>query len=143
MIRGWVELAKQYGRGMTTVRGWVDRGCPHTKDGSVYIFDPLQVDEWLAERDADHDDEEGGDNDTLKRARIRKLQLEGDRLQREKNIEDEKSKSALRSSIEHQEGITRWLSVLLAPLPALFLGGFVLWYRQAGEQRDIAADRRV
>ena len=62
---------------------------------------------------------------------------------REKNIEDEKSKSKLRSSIEQQEGITRWLSVLLAPLPALLLGGVVLWYRQVGEQRDIAADRRV
>ena len=73
----------------------------------------------------------------------RRFELKQAKLMREKNIEDEKSKSELRSSIEQQEGITRWLSVLLAPLPALLLGGVVLWYRQAGEQRDIAADRRV
>ncbi len=73
----------------------------------------------------------------------RRFELKQAKLMREKNIEDEKSKSQLRSSIEHQEGITRWMSVLLAPLPALLLGGVVLWYRQVGEQRDIAADRRV
>ncbi len=73
----------------------------------------------------------------------RRFELKQAKLMREKSIEDEKSKSQLRASIEQQEGITRWLSVLLAPLPALLLGGVVLWYRQAGEQRDIAADRRV
>jgi len=73
----------------------------------------------------------------------RRFELKQVKLMREKKIEDEKSKSELRASIEHQEGITRWLSVLLAPLPALLLGGVVLWYRQAGEQRDIAEDRRV
>ncbi len=73
----------------------------------------------------------------------RRFELKQAKLMREKKIEDEKSKSALRASIEQQEGITRWLSVLLAPLPAFLLGGIVLWYRQAGEQRDIASDRRV
>lgn len=73
----------------------------------------------------------------------RRFELKQAKLMREKKIEDEKSKSKLRTNIEHQEGITRWLSVLMAPLPALLLGGLVMWYRQAGEQRDIAADRRV
>lgn len=73
----------------------------------------------------------------------RRFELKQAKLMREKKIEDEKSKSKLRTNIERQEGITRWLSVLLAPLPALLLGGLVMWYRQAGEQRDIAADRRV
>ena len=73
----------------------------------------------------------------------RRFELKQVKLMREKKIEDDKSKSELRASIEQQEGITRWLSVLLAPMPALLLGGIVLWYRQAGEQRDIAADRRV
>ena len=73
----------------------------------------------------------------------RRFELKRDKLMREKKIEDEKSKSKLSANIEHQEGITRWLSVLLAPLPALLLGGLVLWFRQAGEQRNIADDRRV
>jgi len=73
----------------------------------------------------------------------RRFELKQAKLMREKKINDEKSKSELRSSIEHQEGVTRWMSVLLAPLPALLLGAVVLWYRQAGEQRDIAEDRRV
>ena len=41
------------------------------------------------------------------------------------------------------ENRTRYLSILLAPLPALLLGVVVLWYRKINEEKDIASDRRV
>ncbi len=73
----------------------------------------------------------------------RRFELTEARLLREKAIEDAKSKNEMQENISKQESITRWLSVLMAPLPALLLGTLVLWYRQTGEQRDIADDRRV
>lgn len=73
----------------------------------------------------------------------RRFDLTQARLLREKEIEDAKSKNAMQEKIARQESVTRWLSVLMAPLPALLLGVIVFWMRQSGEQRDIAEDRRV
>ena len=73
----------------------------------------------------------------------RRFELTQARLLREKAIEDAKSKNEMQEKIASQESVTRWLTVLMAPLPALVLGAVVLWFRKAGEQRDIADDRRV
>jgi len=73
----------------------------------------------------------------------RRFELTQARLLREKAIEDAKSKNEMQEKIAAQESVTRWLTVLMAPLPALVLGGLVLWFRKAGEQKDIADDRRV
>ncbi len=73
----------------------------------------------------------------------RRFELTQARLLREKAIEDAKSKNEMQEKIASQESVTRWLTVLMAPLPALLLGGIVLWFRKTGEQKDIADDRRV
>ena len=73
----------------------------------------------------------------------RRFELTEAKLLREKAIEDAKSKNEMREKIATQESVTRWLTVLMAPLPALLLGTIVLWYRKTGEQREIADDRRV
>ena len=73
----------------------------------------------------------------------RRFDLTQKRLLRDKAIEDAKSKNEMQEKIASQESVTRWLTVLMAPLPALVLGGLVLWFRKAGEQKDIADDRRV
>lgn len=73
----------------------------------------------------------------------RRFELTQARLLREKAIEDAKSKNEMQEKIATQESVTRWLTVLMAPLPALLLGGIVLWFRKVGEQKDIADDRRV
>jgi ABC-2 type transport system permease protein len=73
----------------------------------------------------------------------RRFELTQARLLREKAIEDAKSKNEMQEKIASQESVTRWLTVLMAPLPALVLGGIVLWFRKTGEQKDIADDRRV
>ena len=73
----------------------------------------------------------------------RRFELTQARLLREKAIEDAKSKNEMQEKIASQESVTRWLTVLMAPLPALVLGGVVLWFRRTGEQKDIADDRRV
>ena len=73
----------------------------------------------------------------------RRFELTQARLLREKAIEDAKSKNEMQEKIASQESVTRWLTVMMAPLPALLLGGIVLWFRKVGEQKDIADDRRV
>lgn len=95
-LRGWRALAEHYDRAVPTVRDWADNGCPHTKDGNVHVFLIEEVDAWLQTRsgvissdsnllDGASDD----DRDALLQARIRKLQLESDALQRKKEEDNE------------------------------------------------------
>jgi ABC-2 type transport system permease protein len=41
------------------------------------------------------------------------------------------------------ESRARYLSIFAAPLPAMLLGVFVLWFRRLNEEKDIAPERRV
>jgi ABC-2 type transport system permease protein len=45
--------------------------------------------------------------------------------------------------ISRLENRARYLSILSAPLPALFLGIMVLWFRKVNEEKGISANRRV
>tara|TARA_B110000467_G_C18292901_1_gene465995 strand:+ start:78 stop:1223 length:1146 start_codon:yes stop_codon:yes gene_type:complete len=45
--------------------------------------------------------------------------------------------------ISRLENKARYLSILSAPLPALFLGIMVLWFRKVNEEKGISANRRV
>jgi len=73
----------------------------------------------------------------------RRFDLKKKKLDRELKETIATLDSNQQQSISGLENWTRYLSILLAPLPALLLGVVVLWYRKASEEKDIAADRRV
>jgi len=73
----------------------------------------------------------------------RRFDLKKKRLDRELKETIDKLDSEQQQTISALENRTRYLSILLAPLPALLLGIVVLWYRKVNEEKDIAADRRV
>ena len=73
----------------------------------------------------------------------RRFDLKKKKLDRELKQTTAQLDSKQQQQISGLENRTRYLSILLAPLPALLLGILVLWYRKANEEKDIAADRRV
>ena len=73
----------------------------------------------------------------------RRFDLKKKKLDRELKDTIAELDSDQQQSISLLENLTRYLSILLAPLPALFLGVVVLWYRKAREEKGIADDRRV
>lgn len=93
-LRGWDKLAAHYTRSRVTVREWVEKGCPYQLDGRVHIFDLDKVDEWLEARDGfddDDDDNQGGGRKEFYREKLRKLKLESDKLQRDKDLAEKKT----------------------------------------------------
>ena len=70
--------------------------------------------------------------DLKKRRLDRKLKQETAKLDAEENYR-----------ISRLENMTRYFSILAAPLPAFILGIMVLWYRKINEERNIAPERRV
>lgn len=66
-----------------------------------------------------------------------------DKLNDELEDEIQTLKSQEQQQISTKESQVRWLSVLLAPLPALLLGIIVLSVRSANEKRTIDPRRRV
>lgn len=73
----------------------------------------------------------------------RRFDLKKKKLDRELKQTTAKLDSKQQQQISGLENRTRYLSILLAPLPALLLGIVVLWFRKINEEKDIAADRRV
>ncbi len=77
-------------------------------------------------------------SDTQRRFDIKKAKLD-----KELKIEIDELKSAEQQQISQLENWIRYLSVGLAPLPALLLGIAVLFIRTTNERKHIAPDRRV
>ena len=73
----------------------------------------------------------------------RRFDLKKERLDRELAQTISGLKSSEQQQIDGYEQRIRWLAVLLAPLPALFLGIIVLGWRASNERKHIAPDRRV
>ena len=73
----------------------------------------------------------------------RRFDLKKKKLDRELKDKIASLESEEQQQISGVENRTRYLSILLAPLPALLLGIVVLWFRKINEEKDIAADRRV
>ena len=73
----------------------------------------------------------------------RRFDLKKKKMDRELKQTTAKLDSKQQQQISGLENRTRYLSILLAPLPALLLGIVVLWFRKINEEKDIAADRRV
>ena len=72
-----------------------------------------------------------------------RLERKMDKLNDELEDEIQTLKSQEQQQISTKESQVRWLSVLLAPLPALLLGIVVLTVRSANEKRTIDPRRRV
>lgn len=73
----------------------------------------------------------------------RRFDLKSQRLNRELRQKIAELDIEQQEKITELENRTRYLSWFAAPLPALFLGIFVLWYRKMNEEKDISAERRV
>lgn len=83
-IHGYRALAEAVERKVSTVHEWVENGCPVDKSERIHKFNLEEVKEWMSARDRmESDDEEGTE---LQREKIRKLKLEGDKLQHEKDL---------------------------------------------------------
>ena len=74
---------------------------------------------------------------------LERLSRKMDKLNDELESEIQTLKSTEQQQISAKESQIRWLSVLLAPLPALLLGIIVLSVRSANEKRTIDPRRRV
>lgn len=83
-IRGLRAAARHWDRSKTTIEEWVRKGCPHDKDGGVYLFDADDVSAWMDSRTGFNDDTEESAEYKLQRAR--KTKLEADKLQFEKEV---------------------------------------------------------
>jgi ABC-2 type transport system permease protein len=73
----------------------------------------------------------------------RQFDIKKAKLDKELKIEIEELKSAEQQQVSRLENWIRYLSVGLAPLPALLLGIAVLFIRTANERKHISPDRRV
>ncbi len=73
----------------------------------------------------------------------RRFDLKKKRLDR--NLKETIAKLDTRQNqlISGLESRARYLSIFAAPLPALFLGVFVLWFRKLNEEKNITPERRV
>lgn len=77
-------------------------------------------------------------SDSQRRFDLKKNRL--DRSLKQTIAELETTQTQQISSLEDRH---RYLSIFVAPLPALFLGIFVLWYRKLKEEKGITPERRV
>jgi ABC-2 type transport system permease protein len=73
----------------------------------------------------------------------RRFGLKQKRLDRELKDEIERLDTEQKNKISWLENRARFTSIFAAPLPALLLGVFVLWFRKLNEEKDIATERRV
>lgn len=77
-------------------------------------------------------------SDAQRRFDLRKKKLDRELKQKIAKLETEEQ-----NNISRLETAVRYASIFAAPLPALFLGVFVLAKRRKNEQKDIAPERRV
>ena len=73
----------------------------------------------------------------------RRFDLKKRRLDRQLKQETAALDAEENSQISRLENLTRYFSILCAPLPAFLLGIIVLWFRKQNEERNIAPERRV
>jgi ABC-2 type transport system permease protein len=73
----------------------------------------------------------------------RRFDLKKRRLDRELKQTITALETRQQQQISNLENRTRNVSIFAAPLPALFLGIVVLWFRKMNEEKDITAKRRV
>ncbi len=73
----------------------------------------------------------------------RRFDLKKRRLDRQLKQETAALDAEENSQISRLENMTRYFSILCAPLPAFLLGIIVLWFRKQNEERNIAPERRV
>ena len=73
----------------------------------------------------------------------RRFELKQNRLERDLKQKIAKIDTKQNKSISYKENLARYLSIFVAPLPALFLGIVVLWFRKLNEEKGIAPGRRV
>ena len=73
----------------------------------------------------------------------RRLQVQEVKLNEKLEDELNELETQVRRKISVKESWHRWLAVLFAPIPALFLGSLVLGYRWMREQSAVTKDRRV
>lgn len=73
----------------------------------------------------------------------KRFELTKARLDKQLEEDLEGLKTIEQNQITSIETRARYLSIFLAPLPALILGVIVLWFRKFAEERGIEADRRV
>lgn len=77
-------------------------------------------------------------SDSQRRFDLKKKRLDRDLKQTIAELDTRESQQ-----ISGLENKARYLSILSAPLPALFLGIMVLWFRKVNEEKGISANRRV
>lgn len=77
-------------------------------------------------------------SDSQRRFDLKKKRLDRDLKQKIAELDTEQNQQ-----ISGRENLARYLSIFSAPLPALFLGAIVLWFRKLNEEKGIAPDRRV
>ncbi|MDG1512772.1 MAG: Gldg family protein [Mariniblastus sp.] len=77
-------------------------------------------------------------SDSQRRFDLKKKRLDRDLKQTIAKLDTRESQQ-----ISGLENKARYLSILSAPLPALFLGILVLWFRKVNEEKGISENRRV
>ena len=80
---------------------------------------------------------------TLAATVIKKTELAGKEITRQKEITIKKARTRREQQIRSTEARIRYLAILLPPLPAILLGIIVLFFRAADERKNIASDRLV
>ena len=92
-LRGWKKLATYANRSMATVRTWSENGLPSTRDGNVYLFDPVEVDRWMAQLPSSDQDDDAllsnaspNQRQQLLAARIRKTEAEAAKIERDNEL---------------------------------------------------------
>ncbi len=73
----------------------------------------------------------------------RRFDLKKRRIDKQLDQQLDELKAVEQRQIERLENSTRYLAILLAPMPAFLLGIIVLWVRQVREDSGISDDRRV
>ena len=73
----------------------------------------------------------------------RRFDLRQRKLERELQQTITKLETEEQNRISSVENWTRYTSIITAPLPALALGIFVLWFRYLNERKNITPERRV
>lgn len=71
-IRGERALAQLAdGRSKTTIRQWIENGCPHSLDGTTKIFEESDVVEWCSGRGIDFYDKDKQEPSQLQQQKLR------------------------------------------------------------------------
>ena len=83
LVRGFEKLGLAAdGRAVKTVREWVDKGCPVTREGDVHVFDVDKVRSWCNERGLDFDDKSKKELTELQQQKLRQETYKADEMKR-------------------------------------------------------------